>query len=88
MATFPKAPNFRAVFAHIADESGTKPRHDFVPAGLLYLVGGVQQFGYAARRRGQSSRVSALSTPLRAAFQASGGNYGGILVIDGVHGMP
>ena len=51
MATFPKAPNSLAVFAHIADEGGTKPRHDFVPAGLLHLADKVQQFGYGKHYR-------------------------------------
>lgn len=43
---------------------------------LCRLVGVSRSGVYAARRRWRASRVCPLTAPLRAAFQASGGNYG------------
>ena len=45
-------------------------------ARLCRLLGVSRSGLYAARRRRQAPRVCALTTPLQAAFQASGGNYG------------
>jgi transposase InsO family protein len=43
---------------------------------LCRLMGVSRSGVYAARRRQQAPRACALSAPLQAAFQASGGNYG------------
>lgn len=43
---------------------------------LCRLLGISRSGLYAARRRRQAAQACALSTPLQAAFQASGGNYG------------
>src|SRR5690554_6920237 len=45
-------------------------------ARLCRLLGVSRSGVYAARRRRQTPRSCELSAPLRAAFQASGGNYG------------
>lgn len=45
-------------------------------ARLCRLLGVSRSGLYAARHRQQAPRACALSTPLQAAFQASGGNYG------------
>lgn len=66
MATALKAPDSLAVFAHIADAEHSRPRHDFVPAGLLRLNGDVQQFGYGRhyRARHHAVEVDPVSLPL------------------------
>ncbi len=45
-------------------------------ARLCRLLGVSRSGVYAARRRRRAQRACSLTTPLQAAFQASGGNYG------------